>query len=113
LLETLKVPFIKEKSSDETKEVPKMVLVFNGLCDLVMFEVPVESDSDGAITAEWENARMEIANTLTVIASQEAQDLLHSEPTEEDKIIHGSANASPMLRLFREGTKNLKAISAS
>lgn len=90
-----------------------MILVFNGLCDLVMFEVPVESESDGAITSEWEIARMEIANTFTVIASQEAQDLLISEPTEEDKIIHGSANASPMLRLFQQGTKNLKAIAAS
>lgn len=46
-----------------------MVLVFNGLCELIKYEVPLESDPEGSITSEWENARMEIANTLTTIAS--------------------------------------------
>lgn len=72
LLETLCVPFKKAKASDETKEVPKMVLVFNRLCELIKFEVPVDSDPDGLITVEWEGARMEIANTFTAIAKQEA-----------------------------------------
>jgi hypothetical protein len=38
---------------------------------------------------------------------------MDKEPTEEDKTLHGIANASPMLRLFANGTKNLKAIYAS
>ena len=46
-----------------------MVLVFDGLCDLIKFEVPLENDPEGMITTEWENARMEIANTMTVIAN--------------------------------------------
>ncbi len=99
-METICVPFLKEKSSDELTEVPKMILVFNGLCDLIKFEVPVESDPEGITTTDWENARMQIANTLTTIANQDALDQIDKEPTEEDKIIHGMANASPMLRLF-------------
>jgi len=113
LLEVLCVPFCKEKSSDEINEVPKMVLVFNGLCDLIKYEVPLEQDPEGLITTEWENARMEIANTLTVISNQGAVEQKELEPTEEDKIIYGNANASPMMRLFKNGTKNLKALSAS
>lgn len=113
LLTTLREPFAKEKASDESKEVPKLVAMLNSLCDLLNYEVPVDEDPDGSITTEWENARMEIANTLTAIANFEAADQLEQEPTEEDKIIHGAANASPMLRLFANGTKNLKAISVS
>lgn len=113
MLEVLCVPFCKEKSSDEINEVPKMVLVFNGLCDLIKYEVPLEQDPEGLITTEWENARMEIANTLTVISNQGAVEQKELEPTEEDKIIYGNANASPMMRLFKNGTKNLKALSAS
>lgn len=70
----IRVPFVKEKSSDELAEVPKMILVFNGLCDLIKFEVPVDSDPEGLITTEWENARMEIANTFTIIGNQDALD---------------------------------------
>jgi len=113
LLETLREPFVKEKASDETKEVPKMVNLLNSLCDLLNFEIPMEKDPEGYITVEWENARMEIANTLTMIANFEALEEIDKEPTEEDKTIHGPVNASPMLRLFANGTKNLKAIAAS
>lgn len=74
LLMAIRVPFVKEKSSDELAEVPKMILVFNGLCDLIKFEVPVDSDPEGLITTEWENARMEIANTFTIIGNQDALD---------------------------------------
>lgn len=99
-METICVPFLKEKSSDELNEVPKMILVLNGLCDLIKFEVKEDSDPEGLITTDWENVRMQIANTLTIIANQDALDQIDKEPTEEDKIIHGTANASPMLRLF-------------
>jgi hypothetical protein len=84
------VPFKKEKSSDETKEVPKMISVFNCLCDLITFEINPELDPEGTVAVEWEYTRTEIANTLTAIANQEASDLIDKEPTEEDKIIHGA-----------------------
>lgn len=113
LLETLCQPFSKEKSSDETKEVPKMVLVFNELCKLIQFEVQAEQDPEGQITCDWENARMTIADTLTTIARFESVDQLNKEPTEEDRTIYGASKASPMLRLFETGTKNLKALADS
>ena len=59
-----------------------MVLVFDGLCELIKYEVPLESDPEGLITSEWENARMEIANTLTIIANQGAIEQKEQEPTE-------------------------------
>lgn len=36
-----------------------------------------------------------------------------AEPTEEDKMIHGPENASPLQRLFKEGNRNLKAFADS
>jgi uncharacterized lipoprotein len=72
LLEQLREPFVKEKASDETKEVPKLSTLLESLCDLLNFEISIEQDTDGTITTEWENARMEIANTLTAIARFEA-----------------------------------------
>ena len=66
----LNIPFEKKKSSDENKQVPKIPLVLDALCDLIMFEVDIESDQDGVLTTDWEYCRQEIANTLTTIASQ-------------------------------------------
>lgn len=88
-----------------------MVLVFNCLCELIKFEINSEMDPEGAVAADWEFVRTEIANTLTAIANQEAADLIDKEATEEEKIIHGKKNSSPMLRLFQNGTRNLKALA--
>jgi hypothetical protein len=96
LLDVLSIPFEKEKSSDELKEVKKMIYVLDGLCDLILFEVSLENDPEGIITSEWELARMEIANTLNRIASIEAEEIKNMEPTEEDKMIYGAENASPL-----------------
>jgi len=60
------VPFKKEKASDELKEVPKMVQVFNGLCEVMTYsQVLFEENSDDPISADWSYVRMQIANTLT------------------------------------------------
>ena len=55
--------------------MPKLVLVCDGLCELIKFEVPLENDEDGSLTTEWENARMEIANTFTKIANEGALEM--------------------------------------
>lgn len=39
LLEVLKVPFEKEKSSDENKQVPNMPVLFNSICPLLRYEI--------------------------------------------------------------------------
>jgi len=57
LLEVINIPFQLAKSSDELKEVQKMPEVLNSLCDLVLFEVELESDPEGNLTADWETAR--------------------------------------------------------
>lgn len=69
LLEVLNIPFEKAKSSDELKEVNKIPGVLNSLCDLILFEINVESDPEGGLLGDWECTRQEIANTFTNIAS--------------------------------------------
>lgn len=113
LLEVLNIPFQKEKSGDELKQVHKIPDVLNALCDLILFEVSLDSDPEGSITADWEYARQEIANTLTNIASQGIEDIKDREPSEEEKKIYGAQNASPLQRLFKEGNRNLKAFACS
>ena len=113
LLEVLNIPFQKEKSGDELKQVHKIPDVLNALCDLILFEVSLDSDPEGSITADWEYARQEIANTLTNIASQGIEDIKDREPSEDEKKIYGAQNASPLQRLFKEGNRNLKAFACS
>ena len=113
LLEVLNIPFQKKRSSDELKQVQKIPDVLNALCDLINFEVNLESDPQGTIIAEWECTRQEIANTLTNIASQGIEDIKDKEPTEDEKKIYGAQNASPLQRLFKEGNRNLKAFAES
>ena len=69
LLEVLNIPFEKAKSSDELKEVSKIPGVLNALCDLIFFEINLDSDPQGSLTGDWECIRQEIANTFTNIAS--------------------------------------------
>ena len=113
-MEVLNIPFQKEKSSDELREVVKIPDVLNALCDLIMYEVSMEqAEHEESLISDWEYARQEIANTLTNIASQGIEDIKDKEPSEEEKIIYGAVNASPMQRLFKEGNRNLKAFAAS
>ena len=83
----LSIPFTKKKSSDELKEVPKVPLVLDSLCDLIQFEVSLEADPDGSVIGDWEFARQEIANCLTTMASQGIQEIKDQEPTEEERKI--------------------------
>jgi hypothetical protein len=39
LLEVLKLPIQKEKSSDETKQVPNLPQMFNSLCLVLKFDI--------------------------------------------------------------------------
>jgi len=115
LLEVLNLPFErrKNKSKDVTFIEELLPELLNSLCDLILFDIPMESDSTGNLLSDWEYARQEIANTLTNIASQGIEDIKDREPTEEEKKIYGAQNASPLQRLFQEGNRNLKAFASS
>ena len=47
LIEVLNIPFQKEKSSDELKQVAKIPDVLNALCDLILFEINIDTDPTG------------------------------------------------------------------
>jgi len=96
LLEVLNIPFQKKKSSDELTIRAKIPNVLNALCDLILFEIDIDMDPEGTLTTEWEYTRQEIANTFTNIASQGIEDIKDKEPTEEEKKIYGTQNASPL-----------------
>ena len=64
--------------------------MLDALCDLILFELDIEQDPDGSLTADWEYTRQEIANTLTIIASQGLEGIKDKEPTEEEKIMYGA-----------------------
>lgn len=68
LLKVLQIPCIKEKSSDELKEVPKLSQVFNSFCNLLSFDL--DQDVDESVCVEWENARQDLATTIFTIANQ-------------------------------------------
>ena len=80
----------KNKSKDVTFIEELLPDLLNALCDLILFDIPVEGDPDGQLLADWEYARQEIANTLTNIASQGIEDIKDREPTEEEKKIYGA-----------------------
>ena len=46
LLEVLKLPIMKEKSSDETKQVPNLPVVLNALCPLLRYNIPIEETAE-------------------------------------------------------------------
>ena len=109
----LSIPFVKKKFSDENLQVIKMTLVLNSLCDLIQYEVSLESDPEGAIIGDWDYARQEIANCLTTLASEGIQDIKDAEPTEDEKIIYGPENASALQRLYKDGNRNLREFAKS
>ena len=79
LLEVLKLPIMKEKSSDETKQVPNLPVVFNALCPLLRYNIQIEETGEdvdlGQVVAEFEKVCEEIANTISMIASQGVQEI--------------------------------------
>jgi hypothetical protein len=46
LLEVLKVPFEKEKSSDENKQVPNLPVLFNALRGILSYEIPFQQSTN-------------------------------------------------------------------
>lgn len=117
ILEVLKVPFVKELASDELSQVPNMPLAFNALCLLIRMEVPLSaddeiSDSEAEFMGQLEAVQCEIANTISMIASEGVDAIKEQEASLEDKMLYGAAS-SPMKRLYEKGTRNLIAISNS
>mmetsp|Transcript_31271 Transcript_31271/g.23236 ORF Transcript_31271/g.23236 Transcript_31271/m.23236 type:complete len:231 (-) Transcript_31271:1656-2348(-) len=109
LLEVLKVPFEKERASDENEHVPNLPLLFNALCSILKWET--RSD-DEEIAQQLELIDMEIANVISEIASYGVQDIKDQEASLEDKMIYGS-ETSPLQRLYKNGNRNLKGIANS
>ena len=116
LLDVLKVPFVKELASDELSQVPNMPLAFNALCLILKMELNLPeaemSSDDIESLQQLDNARCEIANTISVIASEGINEIKEQEASIEDKMLFGAAS-SPMKRLYEKGTRNLIAISKS
>jgi len=117
ILDVLKVPFVKELASDELSQVPNMPLPFNALCQLLKMEIPFPEDHEFTIEEQehlqqFDQAKCEIANTISVIASEGVTDIKEQEASIEDKMLYGSSS-SPMKRLYEKGTRNLIAISKS
>ena len=118
LLDVLKVPFIKELASDELSQVPNIPLVFNALCLLLKMDTPMpEGDvsidmEEAEFMQQFDQAQSEIANTISVIASEGVSEIKDQEASLEDKMLYGS-ESSPMKRLYEKGTRNLIAISKS
>jgi uncharacterized protein YgbK (DUF1537 family) len=115
-LDVLKVPFVKEISSDELTQVPNMPMVFDALCLLLKMQIQIpqeEISSDVADSLQaLDRAQCEIANTISVIASEGVNEIKEQEASIEDKLLFGSTS-SPMKRLYEKGTRNLIAISNS
>ena len=59
LLEVLNLPFErrKNKSKDVTLIEELLPELLNALCDLILFDVPIESDTEPSLLADWEYAR--------------------------------------------------------
>jgi len=87
--------------------VPKLSQVFNSLCNLLNHEV---SDQDVSVNVEWECARQELATTIYQICNQGIEEVKDQAATHEETMMYGRENAPPLLRLFKEGSRNLKAI---
>jgi len=80
ILDVLKVPFVKELASDELSQVPNMPITFNALCLLLKTEIPIAEDGDISIEEseflmQFDQAKCEIANTISVLASEGVNDI--------------------------------------
>ena len=100
-IDLLKVPFKKEKSSDENSHVPRLPMLFNSLCPLMKFECPNDS-------VNYDNLTGAIANLITEFASYGIKELRDKEADETEKIIHGNES-----RIYKNGSRNLVGISKS
>lgn len=119
ILDVFKVPFVKELASDELSQVPNMPIAFNALCVLLKTDIQSGIPDDEEISMEeqeyllqFDSAKCEIANTISILASEGIDKIKDQEASIEDKMLYGSAS-SPMKRLYEKGTRNLIAISKS
>ena len=94
-------------------EVPKLSQVFNSFCNLLSYDIRMDGVTDEQALVEWENARQELATTIFSIAHQGIQEIKDQAATQEETMMYGRENAPPLLRLFKEGNRNLKAINNS
>ena len=78
-MEVLKIPIEKEKSSDETKQVPNLPLLFNALCPLLRLQIQPVQNEDGSYDTNaalgYEKVSEEVATTIATIAAQGVQDI--------------------------------------
>ena len=76
MLEVLKEPIAKEKSSDETKQVPNLPALFNSLCHPLKYHIEQsEHELDNMILKQYITLQEEIANTIGIMASEGVQDI--------------------------------------
>ena len=80
MLDVLKVPFVKELASDELSQVPNMPLPFNALCNILKSEVPLAPGEDLSLEdveflQQFDQAKCEISNTISVIASEGVKEI--------------------------------------
>mgnify|MGYP006097520361 CR=1 FL=1 len=80
ILDVLKIPFVKELASDELSQVPNMPMAFNALCLLLKSEIPIMPEDDiqqeeEEFLMQFEQAQCEIANTISVIASEGVKEI--------------------------------------
>lgn len=77
----MKIPFEKEKSSDENKQVPNLPILFNSLCNYFRYDLVSEANAnvDSKVIMEYDQICTEIANTISVIASYGIQDIKDQE----------------------------------
>jgi len=54
ILGVLKIPFQKKVASDQIVQVQNIPLVLNALCQLLKFEMPMESDDDVPVITQYE-----------------------------------------------------------
>lgn len=100
-LELLKVPFKKEKSSDENSHVPKLPQLFNALCPLIKFECPNDA-------AKYDTVCCQVASLITEFASFGIKEIREKEADEAEKMMFGNER-----RLYKNGTRNLIGIAKS
>ena len=117
LLDVLKMPFVKQKASDEIKEVPNMRFMLNALCALLKLQITLSAEAELTIEEleqlqQFDASKCEIANTIAHIANEGVTDIKEQEESLEDRMLHGSAS-SPMKRLYQKGTRNLIEIANS
>ena len=131
LLEVAKVPFAKERASDETTHVQQLPLFLNALAPLLRMggagaggPVVVNESFEATTTGAGVGVGVGVgafdpdvvagaaANVVTEFASDGVRAVKEREPNEEDKLIYGY-ESSPVLRLHEQGNRNLRAVAKS